>query len=274
MRRWPNRLLGLYVGAMCGCLLAPIVIVVILAFSGNGYLRFPPTSLSLQWFDRFFGNLQWQRALLSSVIIGAIACLVSTVVGFFAAYTFLRVEFRGKKLLLSLLLTPIIVPSIITAIAMYYVAGKLGLIGNFLWLGLCHAVIAMPIVLLILVSALQAVDPNLERAALGLGAGRARVFFRVVLPIALPGVMSAALFAFLASFDELLISLFLAGVHAQTLPVRIWNSLNLQVEPTIAAVSAFLIAVTVLILGLDGILRHRRAQRSARGGTGTGTLAA
>jgi len=272
MRRWPNRLLRLYVGAMCVCLLAPIVIVVILAFSGSGYLRFPPTSLSLQWFARFFGNLQWQRALLSSLIIGAIACLVSTLVGFFDAYVFLRVEFRGKKLLLSLMLTPIIVPSIITAIAMYYLAGKLGLIGNFLWLGLCHAVIAMPIVLLILLAALQAVDPNLERAALGLGAGRARVFCRVVLPIALPGVVSAALFAFLASFDELLISLFLAGVHAQTLPVRIWNSLNLQVEPTIAAVSAFLIAVTVLILGLDGILRHRRAQRRLRAGAGAGIL--
>jgi putative spermidine/putrescine transport system permease protein len=272
MRRWPNRMLRLYVGIMCVCLLAPIVIVVILAFSGSGYLRFPPTSLSWQWFARFFGNLQWQRALLSSLIIGAIACLVSTVAGFFAAYVFLRVEFRGKKLLLSLMLTPIIVPSIITAIAMYYLAGKLGLIGNFLWLGLCHAVIAMPIVLLILLSALQAVDPNLERAALGLGAGRARVFCRVVLPIALPGVMSAALFAFLASFDELLISLFLAGVHAQTLPVRIWNSLNLQVEPTIAAVSAFLIGVTVLILGLDGILRYRRAQRRIRAGTGAGII--
>ena len=261
MRRWPVRLLRIYVAAMCVCLLAPIVIVVILAFSGNGYLHFPPTALSLQWFARFFGNPQWQRALLSSLIIGAIACVVSTTIGFFAAYAFLRADFRGKKLLLSLMLTPIIVPSIITAIAMYYLAGKLGLIGNFLWLGLCHAVIAMPIVLLILLSALQAVDPNLERAALGLGSSPVRVFCRVVVPIALPGILSAALFAFLASFDELLISLFLAGVRAQTLPVRIWNSLNLQVEPTIAAVSAFLIGVTTLILAADGLLRHRRAQR-------------
>ena len=206
----------------------------------------------------------WPSALLSSLIIGAIACTVSTVIGFFAAYAFLRVDFHGKKLLLSLMLTPVIVPSIITAIAMYYLAGKLGLIGNFVWLGLCHAVIAMPVVLLILLAALRAVDPNLERAALGLGANRLRVFCRVVLPIALPGVLSAALFAFLASFDELLISLFLAGVRAQTLPVRIWNSLNLQVEPTIAAVSAFLIAVTTLILVAEGILRQRQTQRRRR----------
>lgn len=261
MQRWPTRLLHLYVGVMCLLLMAPIVIVCILAFSGDGYLRFPPAAFSLQWFAKFFGDLNWQRAMLSSLIIGVIACVVSTTIGFFAAYAFLRTEFRGKKLLLSLMITPVIVPSIITAIAMYYLAGKLGLIGNFLWVGLSHAVIAMPIVLLILLSALHAVDPNLERAALGLGSSRVRVFTRVVLPLVLPGLMSAALFAFLASFDELLISLFLAGVRAQTLPVRIWNSLNLQVEPTIAAVSAFLIAVTMVILAVDGFLRHRRGQR-------------
>jgi putative spermidine/putrescine transport system permease protein len=261
MRRWSALLLRLYVAASCVWLLAPILIVVILAFSGEGYLHFPPSSYSLQWFRRFFGDPQWQHSLLSSLIVGSIACLVSTAIGFFAAYAFLRAEFRGKKLLLSLLLTPIIVPSIITAIAMYYLAIRLGLIGSYLWLGLCHAVVAMPIVLLILLAALHAVDPNLERAALGLGGSRVRVFCRIVLPIALPGILSAALFAFLASFDELLISLFLAGVRAQTLPVRIWNSLNLQVEPTIAAVSAFLIGVTTVILTADGILRHRRGRR-------------
>jgi putative spermidine/putrescine transport system permease protein len=158
-------LLRLYVGVMCVWLLAPIVIVVVLAFSGDGYLHFPPGSLSLRWFDRFFADAQWQRAILSSLIIGAIACVTATTIGFFCAYALLRVEFPGKKLLLSLLLTPIIVPNIITAIAMYYLAGKLRLIGNVLWLGLCHAVIAMPIVLLIMLSALHAVDPNLERAA-------------------------------------------------------------------------------------------------------------
>src|SRR5580693_7162194 len=132
MRRWSGTFLHAYVAATCMVLLAPIAIVVILAFSGDGYLHFPPSSLSLQWFGRFFGDVQWQRALLSSLIVGGIACIVSTVVGFFTAYAFLRVEFRGKKLLLSLMLTPIIVPSIITAIALYYLAGKLGLIGNFL----------------------------------------------------------------------------------------------------------------------------------------------
>jgi putative spermidine/putrescine transport system permease protein len=115
MRYSGRGLLGFYVGLMCVWLLAPIAIVCILAFSGDGYLHFPPSSLSLQWFSRFLGNAQWQRALLSSLLIGLVACVVSTTIGFFCAYAFLRAEFPGKKLLLSLMLTPIIVPNIITA---------------------------------------------------------------------------------------------------------------------------------------------------------------
>jgi putative spermidine/putrescine transport system permease protein len=188
-----------------------------------------------------------------------IACVVATVLGFFAAYAFVRSDLPAKKLLLSLLLLPIIVPTVITSIAMYFLSARLHLVGNLLWIGICHAVIGLPVVLLILLSALQGVDVNLERAALSLGASRVRLFVKVVVPLAAPGLVSAALFAFLASFDELIISLFLTGVRAQTLPVRIWNSLHLEIEPTIAAVSAFLIGVTALVLLVDALLRGRRA---------------
>jgi ABC-type spermidine/putrescine transport system permease subunit II len=150
------------------------------------------------------------------------------------------------------------VPTVITAIAMYFLSARLHLVGNLLWIGICHAVIAPPIVLLILLSALQGVDVNLERAALSLGASRARLLPRVVVPLAALGLISAALFAFLASFDELIISLFLTGVLAQTLPVRIRNRLHLEIEPTIAAVSAFLIGITALVLLLDALLCGRR----------------
>lgn len=253
------RILSGYVFLMCLLLMAPIVIVVLLAFSGPGYLQFPPTSLSLRWFARFLGDGQWRSALWYSLVIGAIACSVATVVGFFAAYALVRSPIGGKKLLLSLLLLPVIVPTVITAIAMYFLSARLGLVGNVLWIGCCHAVVALPVVLLILLAALQGVDVNLERAALSLGSSRARLFLRVVVPIAAPGIISAALFAFLASFDELIISLFLTGIRAQTLPVRIWNSLHMEIEPTIAAVSAVLIGVTGLVLLLDALLRRWRA---------------
>lgn len=242
--------------------MAPIVIVCVLAFSGQGFLQFPPESFSLRWFAAFFGDPRWRRSLWSSVVIALIACAISTVLGFFAAYALVRGEMRAKKLTLSFMLMPVIVPHVITAIAMYFLTARFGLVGNVVWIGVCHAVVALPVVLLILISALQGVDINLERAALSLGASRVRVFARVVVPIAFPGILSAALFAFLASFDELIISLFLAGVRAQTLPVRIWNSLHLEIEPVIAAVSAFLIAVTGAVLILDSAIRRLRAPPS------------
>jgi ABC-type spermidine/putrescine transport system permease subunit II len=257
-----NPALSLYMVLACLILIAPIAIVCVLAFSGQGYLRFPPESFSLRWFTAFFGDARWRQALWSSAVIALIACAIATVTGFFAAYALVRSEMRAKKLVLSFMLLPVIVPSVITAIAMYFLSARLGLVGSVVWIGFCHAVVALPVVLLILVSALQGVDVNLERAALSLGASRARVFAKIVIPIALPGILSAALFAFLASFDELVISLFLAGVRAQTLPVRIWNSLHLEIEPVIAAVSAFLIAVTGAVLVLEGVVRRLRAPTS------------
>jgi putative spermidine/putrescine transport system permease protein len=255
--------LASYIAIACLVLIAPIGIVCVLAFSGEGYLRFPPQSFSLRWFSAFFGDGPWRQSLWSSFVIALIACAISTVLGFLAAYGLVRGAFRAKKFLLSFMLMPLIVPHVITAIAMYFLTARFGLVGNVVWIGFCHAVVTLPIVLLILLSSMQSVDIDLERAALSLGGSRAYVFRRIVIPLAFPGILSGALFAFLASFDELIISLFLAGVRAQTLPVRIWNSLHLELEPVIAAVSAFLIAVTGAVLVLDGLLRHLRGAASA-----------
>jgi putative spermidine/putrescine transport system permease protein len=252
-----RHVLPAFVLLLCLVLILPIAIVVVLSFSGGTFLKFPPDSYSLRWFVAFLGDERWRASLWSSLEIGVIACAVATVVGFGASYALVRGTFPLKKLVLSVSLLPIIAPTIVTSIAMYFMAARLGLVGNLVWVGLCHAVIALPVVLLILISALQSVDPELERAALSLGCGRLRMMRKVVVPIALPGIVSAALFAFLTSFDELVISLFLTNARTQTLPVRIWNSLHLEVEPTIAAVSAFLIAVTGIVLTIDALLRRR-----------------
>ncbi len=252
-------LLPSVVALICLVLILPIAIVVTLSFSGQGFLEFPPRSYSLRWFEAFFASPGWRASMWSSVEIALVACVIATVAGFCAAYAFLRSEVRGKKLLLSAMLLPVIVPTVITSIAMYFASARIGLVGNPVWIGTCHAVVALPVVLLILLSALQAVDVNLERAALSLGASRLRVMLRIVLPIAAPGVASAALFGFLTSFDELVISLFLASASRPTLPVRIWNSLHLQIEQVIAAVSTLLIGVTAVVLLLDAALRRRQA---------------
>lgn len=250
--------LPVYVSIAGLLLMAPIVIVIVLAFGDQSAMKFPPDSYGLRWFNAFFGDSRWQRALRSSLLVASLSCVISTLLGFMAAYAMVRGRFSAKKLLLSLMLMPMIIPHVITAIAMYFVSAPLKMVGHPLWIAMCHAVVSLPIVLLILLSSLQGVDLNLERAALSLGSSRFGVFRRVVIPLAWPGIVSAALFAFLASFDELVISLFLAGVRAETLPVRIWNSLHLQVEPIIAAVSAFLIGVTALVLLLDVAIRHSR----------------
>lgn len=238
-------------------LISPIAILVVLSFTGEAYLHFPPRSYSVQWYQRFLFDTAWQRALWTSLVVGAISCLFASVIGFLGAYAFVRGRFRGKKLLLSGVLLPIIVPQIITAIAIYQMSISLGLVGNRFWMAICHAMLSLPVVVVMLISALQAVDENLERAALGLGCSRPMMFRRVVVPLALPGVVSSALFAFLASFEELIVALFLSGVSSQTLSVQIWNSLQMTVEPTIAAVSAFLIAVTVAVLLADRAIRRR-----------------
>ncbi|MDQ0327610.1 putative spermidine/putrescine transport system permease protein [Rhodopseudomonas julia] len=247
--------LRLIVGIGALLLIAPIGIIVIVSFGGDGYLKFPPSSLSLQWYEVFFGDGRWWDALWASAIIALVASLFSTTIGFLGAYVLVRSSSRFRTALLALALTPMIVPQVITAIAMFYVSSQLGLVGNLVWVSICHSVIALPIVLLILLATLRNIDPALERAAAGMGCSRLQTFRLVVIPLALPGVVSAALFSFLASFDELIISLFLTGVRTQTLPVKIWNSLLLEVEPTIAAVSTFLVAITVIVLLADWAIR-------------------
>lgn len=256
-------LLRALVVLLCVGLLAPIVVVVVLSFSGDGYMRFPPESFSFRWYDRFLGDPRWRSAILNSLLVAGMTCVLATFLGFLAAYAMVRGGFRAKGALTAFLLAPLIVPHVVTAIGIYYLSARFGLVGARPWIAVSHAVVALPVVLVILQSALRAVDPNLERAAMICGCDRWGVFRRVVLPLTLPAVVSAALFSFLTSFDELMISLFLAGVRSETLPVRIWNSLLLEVEPTIAAVSSLLIGVTVLALLADWGVRRLRAQKLA-----------
>ncbi|MBP0444191.1 ABC transporter permease [Roseomonas sp. SSH11] len=255
---WRATLLRALVVLLCFGLLAPIIIVAIASFSGDGYLKFPPESLSTRWYERFLGDPRWRQAIVNSLMIGALTSVLSTFLGFLAAYAMVRGQFPFKRVIAALLLTPVIVPHVITAVAIYFLSARMGLVGVRPWIAVAHTVVAMPVVLVILQSALRTVDPALERAAMVFGCTRWGVFRRVVLPLALPGVVSAALFSFLTSFDELVISIFLAGFRSETLPVRIWNSLLLEVEPTIAAVSTLLIAVTTIALAIDALLRRLR----------------
>ena len=238
-------------------LVAPVAIIVIVSFSGADYLTFPPPRLSLRWYERFFGTPEWRQSIVVSVQVASLTMVFATVLGLAASLALVRGRFRGKGAIYAMLLSPMIVPTIITAIGLYFFFVKLKATGSILAMAVGHTVLALPVVVIIITATLQGFDLRLELAALSLGASRLVALRRVTLPLIAPGVVSAALFAFLTSFDELLIPLCLAGVEVQTLTVRVWNSLLLEVDPTIAAVSSFLIAVTCAVLGASALLRRR-----------------
>ena len=238
-------------------LIAPVVIIVFVSFSGADYLTFPPPSLSLRWYERFVGAPGWRQAIVVSAKVAGLTTVFATALGLLAALALVRGQFRYKGAAYAFLLSPMIVPTIITAIGLYFFFAKLKATGSVLAMALGHTVLALPVVVIIIAATLQGLDVRFELAALSLGASRWLALRRITLPLIAPGVLSAALFAFLTSFDELLIPLFLSGVEVQTLTVRIWNSLLLEVDPTIAAVSSFLIAVTCAVLGASAVLRRK-----------------
>jgi len=238
-------------------LLAPVLIILIVSFSSGNYLSFPPPGLSLRWYQRFFGTPAWRQSIVVSVQVASLTMVFATVLGLGAALALVRGRFRGKAAVYGVVLSPMIVPTIITAIGLYFFFVKLKATGSILAMAIGHTVLALPVVVIIITATLQGFDLRLELAALSLGASRLGALRRVTVPLIAPGVLSAALFAFLTSFDELLIPLFLSGVEVQTLTVRIWNSLVLEVDPTIAAVSSFLIAVTCAVLGASALVRRR-----------------
>ena len=238
-------------------LLGPVVIIVVISFSSADYLRFPPPGFSLRWYERFFAGREWRAAIWVSLQVAALTTVLATAAGTLAALGLVRSRWRGKGVVYAVLLSPLIVPTIITAIALYFFFAGLNLQGSVLAMALGHTVLSVPVVVIIVAASLQGFDGRLEQAALSLGASRFLAWRRVTLPLIAPAMTSAALFAFLGSFDDLLIPLFLARIGSETLTVRIWNSLHLEVDPTIAAVSALLIAVAAAVVGASALLRGR-----------------
>ena len=255
----PGRLsLGVLVAGVIVFLAAPVAIIVLVSLNGTDYLMFPPAQLSLRWYRRFLSDASWRRAIWISVQVGGLTMLLATGLGVLAAVALVRGRFRGKNAVYAVLLAPMIVPTIITAIGLYFLVARLRWTGSVVAMALGHTALALPVVVIIVSATLQGFDERLEQAALSLGANRWRAMRKITLPLIGPGVLSAALFAFLTSFDELLIPLFLSGVRSETLSVKVWNTLQYTMEPTIAAVSAVLVGVTGVILGVSALLARRR----------------
>lgn len=240
-----------------GFLISPLLVVVPMSFNDSAFLEFPPTRLSLRWYHEFFTNRIWLSATAVSLKVGALVAVVATLLGTLAAFGITRGRFRGRTLVRAFILSPLITPVIVLAVALYYLFAALGLKGRLLSLVIGHTILALPYAVVVITASLEVFDVRLERVAMSLGAGRLRTFFRVTLPLIRSGVLIAALFAFLTSFDDVVIALFVSGPETMTLPRKMWDGIRNEINPTIAAASSLLIAFSWLVMLGGEILRRR-----------------
>lgn len=241
-------------------LIAPILVIMPLSFNAEPYFSYPMPDLSTRWYEEFFTSERWQTALRNSIIVAVATTALSTALGTLAALGLSRPHFPGRATVMALLISPMVVPIVITAVGMYFFYAKIGLTNSFPGLILAHTALATPFVVITVTATLIGFDQTLIRAGASLGASPPRVFFKVMLPLILPGVISGALFAFVTSFDEVVVVLFLASPEQRTLPKQMFTGIREMISPTITAAATLLILFSVFMLTTVELLR-RRAER-------------
>jgi len=252
-----NIMLSSFTGLMILYLVFPILINFPVSFSSSKYFKFPPSGFSFEWYKDYFLNSEWINATFLSLKVAVLAAGFSTIMGLAASFGLVRQRIRGKQYLYAFILSPLIVPVIITAVGCYFFLAHLGLAGTTIGLALSHSLVVIPLTIVIISSTLVGFDLRLEQAALSMGASRARTFLSVTFPTIRSGIIIASLFAFLYSFDEVIIALFLSGVRGVTLPVMIWKIIRENISPTISAVSSILVFITITLLVLVGLFKKR-----------------
>ena len=251
------RILG---GLVICTLILPILVVIVISFSKASYLTFPPPGWSLQWYEKFFSDSNWMTAFWNSLGIAALSAAIAVTLGATAALGIVRSEIRYKSALMLLLVSPMIVPPVVLGLSLYSLFLKLNLVGTVFGLAAAHAIGGIPIVVVIVAASLQAVDRRLEQGAAVHGASPLTVFRTVTLPAIAPGLAAAVFFAFLHSFDELVLSLFLSSPRLKTLPLMLWADVNYQLNPVLAVVSTL-----EVLLVVGGIFLARPVLGRSRG---------
>ncbi len=229
-------------------LIVPVLVIVPLSFNSGSFLVYPLQGFSMRWYEALFSSADWMRSLKNSMLIAPAATFLAVVLGTLAAVGLTRAEFRGKALLMTILISPMVVPVVIIGVASYLFFAPLGMGNSYLSLILVHAVLGVPFVIITVSATLQGFNYNLVRAAASLGASPLTTLFRVTLPLIAPGVISGALFAFATSFDEVVVTLFLAGPEQITLPRQMFSGIRENLSPTIAAAATLLIGFSIALL--------------------------
>lgn len=250
-------LVGLTV-LVCLFLILPIVFIAALSFGSSQWLIFPPPSWTFKWYQDLFADSRWFYSALTSLKIAAIVTVLSVTIGFLAALGLNRGAFPGRDALRALFLTPMILPVVVLAVALYALFLRLGLAGTTLAFVIAHLLIALPFSIISIGNALEGFDRSIEDAAILCGASPWEARLRVTVPAISHGIFGAAVFSFLASWDEVVLAIFMASPTLQTLPVKIWSTLRQDLTPVIAAASTLLIAFTIVLMVLAALFRKGR----------------
>jgi len=259
MNAFWRALFGLLCALVLVFLLLPIAAIIPLSFSSGSLLVYPLPGLSLRWYQEVFTSPVWMRGVSNSLVIGMLATALSVLLGTLAGLGLARQRGAVAAALKMLMLSPMIVPVILIAVASYFFLAPLGLVNTYTGLVMAHTVIAVPFVVIPVLTALELLDPNLLRAAAACGANPVQAFFRVTLPAIRPAVASGALFAFAASFDDVVIALLLAGAHQRTLPQEMFSGLRDTITPAMLAVATVMIVIsTLLFVGVQRVQRQAR----------------
>ena len=231
-------------------LLLPLLIVVAISFTSGAGVDFPPPGLSLRWFDYIAHRPEFVSGTINSLILAVVATILALILGVLASIGMVRYRFRGKQVVEALFLAPLVVPSLIIGVSLLYFFSTIGLMDSFQRLVLAHLILTLPYTIRSVSATLYGLDPSYEEASRIMGADQLRTFRKVLLPLLRPGIVVACLFAFIVSFDNFNLSIFLINANTVTLPVRILTYLQFQFDPSIAAVSTVLLVGTVAILAV------------------------
>lgn len=255
--RW---VLGIIAVLMALFLLLPIVFIVALSFGDSRWLIFPPPGWTLRWYHDLFADPRWLQAAWTSARIALVVMVLSVILGLLASFALVRGQFRGRAVLRAFFLTPMILPVVILAVALYAFFLRIGLNGTFVGFVAAHLIVALPFSIIAITGALETFDPAIEDAAILCGAHPWQARFRVTLPAISHGVFSAAIFSFLISWDEVVLAIFMASPTLQTLPVRVWTTLRQDLTPVIAAASTLLVGLTIVLMIAAALIRKGKSR--------------
>lgn len=247
----------LFCALIFGFLVLPLLAIVPLSFNSSPFLTYPMPGLSWRWYNEFFASTRWRLSIYNTLVVGASAALFATVLGTLASLAMARTQLPGRRIIMALIISPMVVPLVITALGMFFFFSRLGLTNSLLGLIVAHTVLGLPFVVITVSATLQGFDFNLPRAAASLGASPIYSFRKITLPIIAPGVIVGGLFAFATSFDEVVVAIFLVGPGQRTLPRQMFSGIRENLDPTIAAAATFMMLISIILLFCVELLRRR-----------------